>query len=234
MGPRTFTLATLYFLTPGPINHAEVKCHIMHISFLKNQPEFPKFTLNGEEINTADKMKLLGVTIQSNLSWDIQTNHMISRASRRMYMLYVLKRLRASVADLTAVYQMYIRTVLEYASPLWHRSITKHQIDDIELIQKRACLIILGSHYKSYAEALKTLELCSLVERREKLLRGFGEQLLKSERHTTMLPAPKRNGMAETSELLINLIRLNAEQLAAGSIPCQLLLTILIISYSLC
>ena len=168
------------------------KCHIMHISFLKNQPEFPKFTLNGEEINTADNMKLLGVTIQNNLSWDIQTNHMISRASKRMYMLYVLKRFRASVADLTAVYQMYIRPVLEYASPLWHSSITKHQIDHIELIQKRACRIILGSHYKSYAEALKTLELCSLVERREQLLRGFGEKLLKSERHTTMLPAPKK------------------------------------------
>ena len=28
------------------------KCHIMHISFLKNQPEFPKFTLNGEEIRS--------------------------------------------------------------------------------------------------------------------------------------------------------------------------------------
>ena len=165
----------------------------MHISFLKNQPVFPKFTLNDEEINTAVNVKLLGVIIQSNLSWDIQTNHMISRASKRMYMLYVLKRFIASAADLSAVYQMYIRPVLEYASPLWHSSITKHQIDHIELIQKRTCRIILiGSHYKSYAEALKMLELCSLVERREQLLRGFGENLLKSERHNNMLPAPKK------------------------------------------
>ena len=134
------------------------KCHIMHVSFLKNQPEFPKFNLNGEEINTADNMRLVGVTIH-NLSWDIQTNHMISRASKRI-MLYVLKRFRASVADLTAVYQMYIRHVLEYTSPLWHSSITKHQIDHIELIQKRACHIILESHNKSCAKALKTLELC--------------------------------------------------------------------------
>ena len=104
----------------------------------------------------------------------------------------MLKRFRASAADLIAVCQMYIRPVLEYASPLWHSSITKHQIDHIELIQKRACRIILGSRYKSYAEALKTLELCSLVERREQLLRDFGEKLLKSERHTTMLPAPEK------------------------------------------
>ena len=64
-------------MLPKPEN-----CHIMHISFLRNQPEFPKFTLNGDEINTADNMKLLGVTIQSNLSWDIQTNHIISRACK--------------------------------------------------------------------------------------------------------------------------------------------------------
>ena len=148
--------------------------------------------LNGEEINTADNMKLLGVTILSNLSWDIQTNHMISRASKGVYMLHVLKQFRASAAELTAIYKMYIRPVLEFASPLWHSSITKYQIDHIELIQKRACRIILRSHYKSYAEALKTLDLCSLVERQEQLLRGFGEKLLKSERHTTMLPAPKK------------------------------------------
>ena len=66
--------------------------YIMHTSFLKNQPEFPKFTLNGEKISTGDNMNLLGVAIQNNLSWDIQTNHMISRASKRVYMLYVLKQ----------------------------------------------------------------------------------------------------------------------------------------------
>ena len=35
-----------------------------------------------------------------------------------MLMLHVLKRFKASLADLTAVYQMHIRPVLEYASPL--------------------------------------------------------------------------------------------------------------------
>ena len=46
------------------------KCHIMHTSFLRNQSKFPKFNLNGEEINSADNMKLLGVTVLNNLSWD--------------------------------------------------------------------------------------------------------------------------------------------------------------------
>ena len=40
--------------------------------------------------------------------------------------------------------------------------------------------------------------------------------------------------MAETVEALINLIRLDAEQLAIGSLPFQLLLAVLIIRFSLC
>ena len=105
-------------------------------------------------------------------------------------MLYVLKRFRASAAD--GCLQMFIRPVFEYASLLWHSSITKHQIDHIELIQKRACHIILGSHYKSYAKALKMLELCFLVESQEQQLHDFGEKLRKSEGHTTILPAPRK------------------------------------------
>ena len=106
----------------------------MHISFLRNQPDFPNFTLDGKDINTTNNMKLLGVTLQNDLSWDIQTSQMISKASKRMYMLYVLKRFKASAHDLTAVYQMYIRPVLEYTSPLWHSSLTQHQIEQLELI----------------------------------------------------------------------------------------------------
>ena len=168
------------------------KCHIMHISFLRNQPDFPNFTLDGKEINTTDNMKLLGVTLQNDLSWDIQTSQMISKASKRMYMLYVLKRFKASAYDLTAVYQMYICPVLEYASPLWHSSLTQRQIEQLELIQKRACQIVLGSEYTSYAEAMETLQLCSLVERCEQLLRGFGEKHFKSKCHAAMLPEPKK------------------------------------------
>ena len=147
-----------------------------------------------------------------------------------MYMLYVLKRFKGSAHDLTAVYQMYIRPVLEYASPLWHSSLTQCQIEQLELIQKRACQIVLGSEYTSYAEAMETLQLCSLVERREQLLRGFGEKLFK-------LPcsqSPKRKGTEETWEALTNLIHQSARQLASGSQLSQLLLTVSTMHFLLC
>ena len=72
------------------------KCNMLHICNLRNEPVIPNFVLNNEHINTTDNMKLLGVIIQSDLNWDIQVNQMISKASKRMYMLYVLRRFRAS------------------------------------------------------------------------------------------------------------------------------------------
>ena len=105
------------------------KCHIMHICNLRNEPVFPNFLLKGEPLNVTDSMKLLGVTLQSNLNWDVQVSQMISKASRRMYMLYVLRRFGASAADLSSVFRMYVRPIVEYASPLWYSSLTKHQVD---------------------------------------------------------------------------------------------------------
>ena len=59
---------------------------------------------------------------------------MISKASKRMYMPYVLRHFRASEEDLTLVFRMYVRPIREYASPLWHSSLTKQQSDQLELI----------------------------------------------------------------------------------------------------
>ena len=136
-------------------------------------------------------------------------------------MLYVLKRFQASAKDLCAVYQMYVRPVLEYASPLWHSSLTKHQSDQMELVQKRACRIILGNQYGSYAKALKQLELCSLVERREHLLLGFGHSLLESERHRNMLPATRnaRHGRNLRSSNQLDLPRCRTSRYRKSTIP---------------
>ena len=55
---------------------------MMHICNLRNEIVIPNFVLNNERINTTDNMKLLGVTIQSDLNWDTQVNQMISKASK--------------------------------------------------------------------------------------------------------------------------------------------------------
>ena len=74
-------------------------------------------------------------------------------------------------------YITMIRPVLEYASPVWHSSLTKKLCDKIESQQIRALRIIVGNF--SYSQILTLVELPFLHERREILGKKFVNNIIK-------------------------------------------------------
>ena len=160
-------------------------------SFLKSPVQLPQLSLGGEALQVVDHMKLLGLEIQNNLGWDIQVRNMMSRAGRRLFILYTLCKFGAPVEDMLAVFQTYIRPILEYACAVGHPALTKQQSHQLERIQKRSCKIILGNNYQDYQSALQDLNITSLADRRENLILKFGQQVLNSERHRHLLPAQR-------------------------------------------
>ena len=66
------------------------------------------------------------------------------------------------------------KSVLELALPAWHGAIILAEQFDIEIIQKSVAHTILGHDYVSYRETLKTLNLESLKDRRDRLCLYFG------------------------------------------------------------
>ena len=165
------------------------KCRTMTINFAKSAPSDQRpFTINSVILNSVTSVKLLGVTIQLNLKWDIHIADIITKASIRLYTLCILRKSGAPTTDLLAVYMCYIRPILEYASPVWHSSITDKQSRAIESVQKRAVRIITGQSYDSYTQVLNFLNIPSLETRRTQLLAKFGEKLLGSTRFRSMLP----------------------------------------------
>lgn len=164
------------------------KCHVLHVNFLKTPVQRPQLMLGGEILQVVDHMKLLGLEIQNNLKWDIQVKDMVSRASRRLFMLYTLRKHAAPVEDMLAIFQIYIRPILEYACAVWHPAITKHQSQQIERVQKRTVKIILGNAYVDYKTALHELKITSLAHRRDELVLKFGRQVLNSDRHRHIFP----------------------------------------------
>jgi hypothetical protein len=80
--------------------------------------------------------KLLGVSIDCNLKWNFHVESICSKANCRIYLLKHLKRSSAELEDLLLFYCTAIRSILEYACPAWHKSITSEQSDRIETIQK--------------------------------------------------------------------------------------------------
>ena len=59
-----------------------------------------------------------------------------------------LKKFGASIPDLLDVYIKQVRSILEYAVPVWHSGITGEDRVAIERIQKSAFCIMLGTKYK--------------------------------------------------------------------------------------
>ena len=77
------------------------------------------------------------------------------------------------------VYTKQVRSIAEYAVPVWNSALTGEEITRIERIQKTACNIILGGNYESYTSALKTLGLEKLSARRKKICTKFAKNAQK-------------------------------------------------------
>ena len=69
-----------------------------------------------------------------------------------------------------------------------HSGLTKEQSTKIEMVQKKALVIILGSRYQSYESALVELDIERLDTRRENLCYKFALKCSKSHRHRSMFP----------------------------------------------
>ena len=56
--------------------------------------------------------------------------------------------------DMKHIYIVYIRSLLEQSSNVWHSGLTVQNQNDLERVQKVALKIILGSEYKNYENAM--------------------------------------------------------------------------------
>ena len=172
------------------------KCKVMQVCFMRDPPDPPVLKIAGKELEVVTETKLLGLTVQSNLSWDMQVDSMVGKSSRRLYMLNRLKRFGLPEEDLVSVFVSYVRPVVEYATPVWHGCLTEEQSKKQESIQKRACRIILGAKYNSYTEALDLTGLQTLSNRRIQLCTKFAVDCTRSDRYSEWFPLNnKTHGM---------------------------------------
>ena len=115
------------------------------------------------------------------MSWTPNTDYITQRCMKKMWVMRRLKKLGAEKTDLLEVYFKQVRSVAEYAVPVWNSALTREDSSKLERIKKTACHIILGQHYDSYTSALKTLGLEKLSERRIKICIKF---VKKAQKHS--------------------------------------------------
>ena len=143
--------------------------------------------IGGMPVEKVDHAKLLGVTFSCDLTWNKHVENIVGKASKRLYMLYQLKRAGINQSNLVSVFLSIIRPVLEYACPVWHTNLPTYLSDSIELIQKRAMKSIYPG--QSYADVLQCMGLPTLNERRELLCKLYFNKIkISSHKLNHLLP----------------------------------------------
>jgi hypothetical protein len=111
-----------------------------------------------------DKIKDLGVTIDSDLSF---SDHIYEKINKAYQMLGIVGRNFRFLDKLSflLIYKSLVRSHLEYAHAVWN-PFRKLLITDIEKVQKRATKMITGCKHLSYEGRLRYLGLPTLKFRR--------------------------------------------------------------------
>ena len=129
------------------------KCKTVRLSW-RHLPK-PCYQLNGAPLECVDSLKLLGCSIQSNLSWDLQVKETVSKCNRMIGLIrMIVGNCNPEVA--LHLYKSLVLPTLEYCSPVWWVHKRKH-IDILEGIQRRASRMILRQRYmeQSYLDRVK-------------------------------------------------------------------------------
>ena len=98
-----------------------------------------------------------------------------------MYFLVQLKRSKVPPKDLVLFYQTCIRSVIDYAIPVYFHALPQYLKNDIIGLEKRALSIILPG--TSYATAYKILSLTPMVEHHSKLCNDFFNKIVSDPNH---------------------------------------------------
>ena len=175
----------------------ESKCHVITFNHSSQNISPRKLLLNGNELSSVTKIKLLGVFITNDLRWRENTAEISKKVRKKFYIIWKLKEFGFKKEELITLWKVVLRPITEYAAPLWHSSLIEYDIRKLESLQRKAMGLILGMKYidhrryykvngqlVSYRDALKHCELPTLAERREVLTSKFALDTFKSGIHT--------------------------------------------------
>ena len=89
---------------------------------------------DGTLLKTVTEKTLLGVVISSDLKWAKNTSFICEKARRKLWILKRMQSYKFTHYELYDVYQKEVRSVLEYAVPVWHSGLTQKQTSEIEAL----------------------------------------------------------------------------------------------------
>ena len=118
--------------------------------------------LNNIELNSINKDKILGVTVDNNLSWSGHIDQLCKKISN----LWLLTRIKEylNVEQTTQFYKTYIQPHIDYCNLVWGGT-SQMNSERIFRLQKRACKIILDYNVDNVFQSMTDLKILTVFER---------------------------------------------------------------------
>ena len=95
--------------------------------------------------------------------------------------------------EMVQLWKTYCLSVLDQSCVVWSSGLTNENKMDLERTQKTFCKLVLEENYSTYYEALLTLRLQTLEERRKTLTLRFVKRSLSDEKLRDLFPKRKNH-----------------------------------------
>jgi hypothetical protein len=191
------------------ISHS--KCNILELGL---HPSHAPYNFSNQYIPRANSIKDLGVLIDPKLKFDLHIHDLVCRARQRSSLIHRCF-LSRNASNLVRAFKIYIRPIVEYASPVWSPS-QIYLINALESVQRAFTKRLPGFSKLSYAERLTNLKLKSLEHRRLisdllfcfKIVRGFSS----IEPNSFFTPSPNLSSRGHQYRIEIPLTKSNTRK----------------------
>ena len=108
----------------------------------------PPLIFNDTFIERVNTHKHLGLYLTSSLDWNVQIKEVCLKANRKLSVLRSVKILSRQTLDL--LYKLTVRSVIDYALPVYYKTLKQTELARLENLQYRAAKIVTGTlHFTS-------------------------------------------------------------------------------------
>ena len=193
------------------------KTFFIPFGFSRKYDFLPRLKYDGNELEVRYERKLLGVMINSEGRWNDHIHYIANKAKQRMFFLRSLKNLGASDLILKDVYILFIRSIMEFAAPLWTGALTgnKKLTNILNRVQNYACRIINPNVPSTETQSYLKLE--CLETRRILISHKCAKQMANSAEFATLFPKNERQASRDFGKYVIP--KCNRKRTALSSIP---------------
>ena len=142
------------------------KCEVLKVTNKRKHTLHTQYKIHDRILNTVDKTKYLGVTIQSKLNWKPHINNITKKANNiRAFLQRNLSKCPRPVKE--QAYKTYVRPILEYASTVWDPH-TIELTNQLEMVQRRAARFVTADYRRRHSVSLllNQLQWQTLLQRR--------------------------------------------------------------------